>query len=126
MSKKVYYFCVGVIVICLSVINGVFVPKGNFIPSVIALIVGVGLIFFCKSKIKEIVQDERIKRISQAAALIAWLSYCIVGTLAASICMALGIKGNLFLLHVGITINFSILFIVFIYIIVYVLYNKKY
>ncbi len=99
---------------------------GNFIIPVIIMPIGIIAIFICKSKVKEPLNDERTYKIGGMAALYTWGVYCIIASTTANIFTALSNRGYTWLRIVGFTLSFSVLFLTFLYIIFYIILNKKY
>ncbi len=75
MNKKQFQIIVLLIVILLMPVLNFAFSIGNPVLAFSAFVVGAFAIYLCKSRVKEVVEDERIHQVSQKA---SWITYQIV------------------------------------------------
>jgi uncharacterized membrane protein len=126
MSVKAYRLWTVTIMIIVIGLAGWGVTVGNaFIPAP-AVIAGAAILYFCRRRIKVIVEDERIHRIGDQASRrtieIALIAMALVG----STLLALSTDSRPELETVGVTLGYSVCSILLLYTILYNYFSRKY
>lgn len=67
MDRKTYTICGIIIVMCLGAVIGWSVEVGNPILLIPAFVMSISLLYLCKGRVKEVIEDERTYRISERA-----------------------------------------------------------
>ncbi len=67
MDRKTYTICGIIIVMCLGAVIGWSVEVGNPILLIPAFIMSISLLYLCKGRVKEVIEDERTYKISERA-----------------------------------------------------------
>jgi uncharacterized membrane protein len=126
MSIKTYRVWTAIIMIIVAGLAGWGVATGNaFIPGP-AVIVGAVILYFCRRRIKVVVEDERIHRIGDQASrrtiVIALITMAVVG----STLIALSTENRPELETVGVTLGYSVCAILVLYTILYNYFSRKF
>ena len=85
-----------------------------------------GLLFFLRSKVKEVMKDERSDRIKEKTAGIAIPVFVIIAYVAIAVLVLSGKNTSSGLMQIGITVGYSAFALLIVYWIIYVYYAKKY
>ena len=126
MSYRRYKLVMAIIVIIVAALVGWAVSVGNaFLPAP-AVIVGTAILYFCRRRIKVVVEDERIHRIGDQASRRTIEIALIAMAVVASTLLALSTDERPELETVGVTLGYSICAILVLYTILYNYYNRKY
>jgi len=125
MSVKTYRLWMAAITIIMVGLVGWGVATGNaFIPAP-AVIAGAVILYFCRRRLKVVVEDERIRRIGDQASRrtieIALIAMAVVG----STLLALSTDGRPELEPVGVTLGYSVCSILLLYTILYNYFSRK-
>ena len=126
MSVKAYRLYTVAIMIIVAGLAGWGVTVGNaFIPAP-SVIAGAAILYFCRRRIKAVVEDERIHRIGDQASRrtieIALITMAIIG----STLLALGTDSRPELETVGVTLGYSVCSILVLYTILYNYFSRKF
>jgi len=76
----------------LGAIIGVSTVSGNYVVSMVALVAAMFLIYFMKTRVKEVITDERITKISGRASYLTYMITAVGMALTGMILMALRTK----------------------------------
>jgi len=125
MSVKAYRLWIAAITIIVAGLVGWGVVVGNaFIPAP-AVIVGTAILYFCRKRLKVVVEDERIHRIGDQASRrtieIALIAMAVIG----STLIALSSDGRPELELIGVTLGYSVCSILVLYTILYNYFSRK-
>ena len=125
MSRRWFRVCVAIIIITMGALIGWSVAVGNEVIPVPVALGGTGLIYLCKRRLREVVEDERNYRISEKASRstiqISAFSMAIIGT----VLVALNINSPSPFKEVGLTLVFSGCALLIIYTAFYSYYSRK-
>lgn len=127
MSKKWFLICRGAIILSAATLIGWSIAIGNPIIPVIAVIMAVGLLFLCRRRLKEVIEDERNYRISEKASrsTIRIFAFAIVIIGAFLTASGIGFSLPFPIKEVGFTLSFSACALLIIYVSFYTYYRKK-
>ena len=126
MEKKKYTISGIIITAIVGFVSGWAVTHGNFILPVIAVIVGLVLLNALKSRVKVVIEDERIYKISQEASRrtvqVIGVSFATLGL----VILGLSRGGYLDLEEIGYSLAYFATALLVVYMIFYIYYGKKY
>jgi len=126
MSVKAYRLWMLAITVIVAGLAGWGVATGNaFIPAP-AVIAGAVILYFCRRRIKVMVEDERIHRIGDRASRRTIEIALIVMAVVGSTLIALSSDGRPDLEPVGLTLGYSVCSILVLYTILYNYFSRKY
>ena len=126
MSIKAYRLWMAAVMIIVAALVGWAVSTGNaFIPAP-AVIAGTVILYFCRRRLKVVVEDERIHRIGDQASRRTIEIALIAMAAVASTLLALTTDERPELETVGVTLGYSICSILVLYTILYNYFSRKY
>jgi len=126
MSKSTFLLCrIALIIAGCFLISWAALSK-NYIVLPILVAGWVGLLFFLRSKVKEVMKDERSDRIKEKTARIAMPVFVVMAYVASAVLVLLGKNTSSSLMQIGITVGYSAFALLIIYWIIYIYYAKKY
>ena len=126
MSKSTFLLCrIALIIAGCFLISWAALSK-NYIVLPILVAGWVGLLFFLRSKVKELMKDERSDRIKEKTARIAMPVFVVMAYVASAVLVLLGKNTSSSLTQIGITVGYSAFALLIIYWIIYIYYAKKY
>lgn len=67
MNRKTYALCGIIITVAIGVLMGWSIFIGSIMLPIVAVIAGMALLLLCRSRVTEVMEDERIYRISEKA-----------------------------------------------------------
>lgn len=126
MERKKFKLYALVITIIVGFIIGLSAVRGEPITAIFAVIIGMILLYTFKSRVKEVIEDERIYRISEKASR---RTIQVVGTTTAILglsIMGLSRSGYLELTEVGYSLACFAAVLLMVYMIFYGYYAKKF
>ena len=126
MSKRTYTLCSIVIAIAIGALVSWSVEVGNAIVPIVAVAGGMGVLYFCRSQVKEIMEDERHQQIAEKASLITFRISMIGMAVGGAVLLALGQSGLVEFRGVGLTLSYTVCVLVLLYLILYEYYSRKY
>lgn len=114
-----------IVAIFVGTVVGLSVTIGTILPAILAIIIGAMISYIYKKKTNEILEDERITKVSEKASRIAIVLFSIS---IAFIGMLLIILKNDYpdLTQAGFTLSYAAVALLTLYYIFYWYYNKKY
>ena len=115
-----------IIIVVVGFFIGLSASRGEPITAVVAVVVGMILLYVLKSRVKQVLEDERIYRISEKASR---RTVQVVGTTTAIIglsIMGLSRSGYLELIEVGYSLACFATVLLMVYMIFYGYYAKKF
>ncbi len=125
MDRKTYAICGVIIAMTLGGVIGFSITIENVILPIVAVTVGMALLYLCKSRVKEVIEDERTHRISERASRKTFQIFTPSVALIGVILIAWRNKyPNL--AQSGFTLAYSVCALLMLYNIFYMYYNKKY
>jgi uncharacterized membrane protein len=126
MEKKKYTILGIIITATVGFVCGWAVTHGDFILPVIAIIVGLLVLNTLKRKVKGVIEDERIYKISQEASRrtvqVIGVSFSTLGL----VILGLSRGGYLDLEEIGYSLAYFAAILLVVYMIFYIYYDKKY
>jgi uncharacterized membrane protein len=126
MSVKAYRIWMVSIMIVVAGLAGWGVTVGNaFIPAP-ALVAGAAVLYFCRRRIKAVVEDERIYRIGDWASRRTVEIVLITMALVSSTLLALGTDERPEFETIGMTLGYSVCTILLLYTALYNYFSRKY
>jgi len=69
MDQKMYRICVLISAITMGTVFAFSITIGNFILPLIAIILGISLMYLCKRKVEGVIQDERTYKIAEKSSM---------------------------------------------------------
>jgi uncharacterized membrane protein len=126
MSLKKYRLWTVIIMLIVAGLAGWGVAAGNaFIPGP-AVIAGAAILYFCRRRLKVVVEDERIHRIGEYASRRTIEIALIVMAVVGSTLIALSTDERPELEAVGVTLGYSVCAILVLYTILYNYFSRKF
>ena len=117
------------ITIGTGAIAGWFILTGDAAMPVLAVIIGLALLYLCKSiwksRIQEAVEDERTHRISEKASRAALRVFALALAFTSIVLVLLG-KTNAGVLQAGYILGYSVSALLMLYLVSYGYYSRKY
>ena len=99
---------------------------GNYWVAIPVVIIGTGVLFLLRRRVKEVVVDERINAIAFHATRFAYLSFVILAVITGAILIILGENGSTEMFQIGLTLSFSVCALLVLYWLAYFYYVRKY
>lgn len=78
MNRKQWFVCVFGVLSCAGIVIGWSFTSGLPLIGVFALLTGLGVLYFIRRYVEEAIEDERTDKISEKAAKMAYIVFCIV------------------------------------------------
>jgi len=126
MEKKKYTILGIIITATVGFVCGWAVTNGDFILPVIAIIVGLLVLNTIKRRVKDVIEDERIYKISQEASRrtvqVIGVSFATIGL----VILGLSRSGYLDLEEIGYSLAYFAATLLLVYMGFYIYYGKKY
>jgi uncharacterized membrane protein len=127
MSKNTFLLCRIALIIAGGLLTLWAVLIENYIILPIWVVGGIGLLFFLRSKVKEVVVDERSVRIKELTSVITFQVVIIIAALTSIVMLLLGKRiPSDDLMQIGMTVGYLVSAALVIYCIMYMYYLKKY
>ena len=126
MERKKFKLYGLVITIVVGFVIGLSAIRGEPITAIVAVVIGMILLYALKSRVKQVIEDERIYRISEKASR---RTIQVVGTTTAILglsIMGLSRSGHLELTEVGYSLACFAVVLLMVYMIFYGYYAKKF
>jgi len=125
MDRKTYAICGVIIAMSLGAVIGFSITTENIVLPIVAVAVGMALLYLCKIRVKEVMVDERTYEISEKASRKTFQIFTPSITIIGVILIALRNKYPDFA-QSGFTLAYSACALLILYNIFYMHYNKKY
>lgn len=113
-----------VIAMVLGAVVGGFVSAGNYFIPLVAVVAAFILMYSLKTRVKGVLTDERVEKISGKAAYATYMATAILATLGGIVLMALKDKYPAYL-PVAYTLAFLSCGMIYLYAIIFRYYNRK-
>lgn len=126
MSKTTFLLCRISLIIVGSFLVAWSYLNENYIVIPIWLAGWTSLLFLLRSKVKEVIKDERSDQIKEKTAGIAVQVFVITAVITSAVLVLLGKNISSGLMQIGITVGYSVFALLIIYWIIYIYYAKKY
>jgi uncharacterized membrane protein len=126
MNKKRYTIFRILIVVAIGIAVGWSVTAGNAIVPIPVVLIGIGLLYFLRSKVKDILEDERLNKIREKSSRVTFQIYGITAAVAGAVMLAL--SKNMFpgLASIGFTLIYSVCAFLILDYIAYAYFARKY
>ncbi|MDI6884870.1 MAG: DUF2178 domain-containing protein [archaeon] len=125
MNSKQFRLCGIIIAVALGALIGWSISVGNAILPVAAFIVGAALLYVCKSRVTEVLEDERVYKISEKASYIVLRVFVLSSALIGTVLIALSKNGFAEFSLVGITLAGSACALLVLHLVFYRYYTRK-
>lgn len=125
MKQRTFTIIVMAMIAVLGCIIGESIKAGNAIVPVIAMAIAMAFIYLLKKRVSEIVEDERIYKISEKAAMFVFKLFVPAIAVIGVVLVALTNSGVYAFEKEGYTLLYSVCVMLILYIISYFYYNKK-
>lgn len=126
MSKTTFLLCRIALIIAGCFLTSWAALSKNYIVLPILVAGWASLLFFLRSKVKEVMKDERSDRIKEKTAGIAMPVFVVMAYVASAVLVLLGKNTSSSLMQIGITVGYSAFTLLIIYWLIYIYYAKKY
>ena len=124
--KRRTFTILGIITIAvLGVIIGESIRSGNALVPVIAMVVAMAFIYLLKKRVDEIIEDERIYKISEKAAYVTFKIFLTLIAILGVVLVALSNSGLYNFEQAGYTLLYSTGAMLLLYMGLYMYYSKK-
>jgi uncharacterized membrane protein len=126
MNKKSYTFFRILIVIAIGIAVGWSVTAGRAIVPIPAVIIGIGLLYFMRSKVKDVLEDERLNKIREKSSRVTFQIFAITAAVAGAVILALSKNMYPSLALIGFTLTYSVCALLILDYIAYAYFARKY
>jgi len=126
MNRKEFRRIAAIITMAMAAIVGWSVAIGNAILPIVAGTVGLALLYFFRSRVTQVIEDERIYKIGEKASYITLRVFTVITALTGALLFALSRSGLVDFEQAGLTLAFAACASMVLYIIFYGYYGKKY
>lgn len=125
MDKKRFRLCRIIITMAVAALIGWSVATGNTLLPLIAIGGGMGLLYLCKKRVKGVIEDERIYKISEKASRITLAVLAPIIAIAAVVLISLSKGVSAELRQAGFTLAYTACALMVLYFIFYMYYERK-
>ncbi len=126
MNKKRYKIYTITIAVAIGMVFAFSIETGNFVLPLIAIIIGVTLMYLFKRRVEDVIQDERTYRIAEKSSMrtiqILGPTTAIIGIIA----ITMSESGYLKLAEIGYTLLYFNIALLGLYMFFYGYYSRKY
>jgi uncharacterized membrane protein len=126
MERKKFKLYGFVITIIVGFVIGLSAFRGEIITALVAVFVGMILLFMLKSRVKQVIEDERVFKISEKASRRTIQVVGVATALLGLSILGLSKSGYLELVEVGYSLTFFASVLLMVYMIFYGYYAKKF
>jgi len=126
MNRKEFRRIGAIMTVAVAAITGWSVAIGNAIVPIVAVTVGLALLYFFRSRVTQVIEDERIYKIGEKASYITLRVFTVITALTGALLVALSRSGLVDFEQAGLTLAFTACASMVLYIIFYGYYGKKY
>ncbi len=125
MNKRQFRICRTIITMAVGASMGASVASGNAIIPLITAGAGIGLLYLCKRRTTEVIEDERTHRITERASRITLGVFAPSIAVLAAVVIALSKSALSGFEQAGLTLAYSACGLMVLYNIFYIYYEKK-
>ena len=126
MKQKQFTQCGIIIIVSMGSLFAWSIMSGNTVVPIIAVIIGTVALYLCKSRVEEVIVDERTYKIGEQAARRTLQVFSIVSGVTGILLVVLSQYGYPEVTQVGLTLAYSSCALLVLYSLFYRYYNKKY
>lgn len=124
MDRKKFAICGVVLTAAFGAVVGWSVSNGNALLPVIAVVAGVALLRLLKSRVDEVMEDERVERIGEKASRRSLQAFGLLAAMVGAILVTLGDDTGFE--QAGFTLLYSVCLLLVLYMVFYGYYSRKY
>ena len=126
MNKKRFTLFRILIVVAIGIAVGWSVTAGNAIAPIPVVLIGIGLLYFTRSKVKDVLEDERLNTIREKSSRLTFQIFGITAAVAGAVMLALSKNIYPDLASVGFTLIYSVFALLILDYIAYAYFARKY
>lgn len=126
MNKKSFTLFRILIVVAIGIAVGWSVTAGNAIAPIPVVLIGIGLLYFTRSKVKDVLEDERLNTIREKSSRLTFQIFGITAAVAGAVMLALSKNIYPDLASVGFTLIYSVCALIILDYIAYAYFARKY
>ena len=126
MNKKSFTLFRILIVVAIGIAVGWSVTAGNAIAPIPVVLIGIGLLYFTRSKVKDVLEDERLNTIREKSSRLTFQIFGITAAVAGAVMLALSKNIYPDLASVGFTLIYSVFALLILDYIAYAYFARKY
>ena len=126
MNKKRFTLFRILIVVAIGIAVGWSVTAGNAIVPIPVVLIGIGLLYFTRSKVKDVLEDERLNTIREKSSRLTFQIFGITAAVAGAVMLALSKNIYPDLASVGFTLIYSVCALIILDYIAYAYFARKY
>ncbi|MEJ2739957.1 MAG: DUF2178 domain-containing protein [Dehalococcoidia bacterium] len=126
MNKKSFTLFRILIVVAIGIAVGWSVTAGNAIVPIPVVLIGIGLLYFTRSKVKDVLEDERLNTIREKSSRLTFQIFGITAAVAGAVMLALSKNIYPDLASVGFTLIYSVCALLILDYIAYAYFARKY
>ena len=126
MNKKSFTLFRILIVVAIGIAVGWSVTAGNAIAPIPVVLIGIGLLYFTRSKVKDVLEDERLNTIREKSSRLTFQIFGITAAVAGAVMLALSKNIYPDLASVGFTLIYSVCALLILDYIAYAYFARKY
>jgi uncharacterized membrane protein len=124
MNRKQFTICGILITASTGAVIGWSINEGNAVLPAVAVIAGAVLLYLCKTRVTEVMEDERIHRVGEKAARKTFQVFTITTALTGTVLIALRNKYPQFE-QIGSVLMFCLFTLMVLYMVFYAYYNSR-
>ena len=125
MNRRQYALCGILITMALGAVIGWSISTENPFLALVAVIVAMALLYLCKTRVEEVLEDERIYRISEKASRRTFQVIILTIGLLGVVLITLGKGAFVEYKQIGIILAFSVCALLILYLFFYGYYSKR-
>ena len=126
MNKKSYTIFRILIVIAIGIAVGWSVTSGNAIVPIPVVLIGIGLLYFMRSNVKDILEDERLNKIREKSSRLTFQIFGITAAVTGAVMLALSKNMYPNLASIGFTLIYTVCALLILDYIAYAYFARKY
>ncbi len=125
MNRRQYALCGILITMALGAVIGWSISTENPFLALVAVIVAMALLYLCKTRVEEVLEDERIYRISEKASRRTFQVIILTIGLLGVVLITLGKGAFVEYKQIGLILAFSVCALLILYLFFYGYYSKR-
>ncbi len=125
MDKKTFGLLRALIAMVVAVAIGWSVSRGNVVAPLVAAGAGLGLFYWLKRRVRDVMEDDRVHRIGEKAARLTISVLPVTIAVAGAVLLALGQRGFTEMRLIGLTLGYVAIAFALIYAVLYAYYERK-
>jgi len=125
MNRRQFALCGILITMALGAVIGWSISTENPLLALVAVIVAMALLYLCKTRVEEVLEDERIYRISEKASRRTFQVIILTIGLLGVVLITLGKGAFVEYKQIGLILAFSVCALLILYLFFYGYYSKR-